>query len=168
MKNIYLVGFMGTGKSSVGRKLAKKISAKFLDLDHFIEKKYGRTIKDIFAKNGEFYFRTLEKEAVEEVSKSESLVVACGGGVVVDEENMQNLKNSGIIVCLNSRPDVILRRCKGHAHRPLLNVPNPQERIKELLAFRAAFYAQADFSIETSDLSVEETVEEIYQKINKP
>ncbi|MBU2540598.1 MAG: shikimate kinase [Candidatus Omnitrophica bacterium] len=167
MKNIYLVGFMGTGKSAVGRKLANKIESKFVDLDHFIEKEQGRTIKDIFSRNGEFYFRTLEKEAVKEVCGLESVVIACGGGVVLDDENMQNLKGSGIVICLNSRPEVILKRCKGHAHRPLLNVDNPLLRIKELLSFRAPFYAKAQFSIDTSDLTVEESVEEIYKQINK-
>ncbi len=154
---------MGTGKSVVGKLLAKQLKVKFLDLDSSIEEKQGQTIKDIFAQKGEAYFRQLEKEAVKQVSNKESLVVACGGGVVLDKDNLDSLKNTGTVICLTARPQVILKRCQKNKDRPLLNVEKPEERIEELLKFRSPFYAQAHFSIDTSDLTVKEVVEKILE-----
>jgi shikimate kinase len=166
MKNIYLVGFMGTGKSVVGRSLAVKLKAQFLDLDLSIEDKQGRKIKDIFAKEGEAYFRNLEKQAVRDISKKDSTVVACGGGVVLDKDNLVTLKRSGVLICLTARPEVILKRCQGDVKRPLLNVSDPLGKIKELLAAREPFYTQADLSIDTSDLTVQAVVDKILPKIS--
>lgn len=166
MKNIYIVGFMGTGKSVVGKLLAKRLDLEFLDLDSSIEKKEGRKIKEIFDEEGEAYFRKIEKQAVQEASKKERLVVACGGGVVLDKGNMDTLKKTGRLVCLLSRPEIILSRCKSNCDRPLLNVKDPQTEIKKLLAMRQPFYAEAEISIDTSDLSVEEVVREIERKIS--
>ncbi|MEW6008700.1 MAG: shikimate kinase [Candidatus Omnitrophota bacterium] len=167
MKNIYLVGFMGTGKSVVAKVLAKRLNLKFIDMDTLIEKKEGLKIKDIFAERGETYFRQLEKETVKELSAKLDTVVACGGGVVLDKDNLNILKATGSIICLNARPEIILKRCENCTDRPLLNIENPKKRIEELLRFRAPFYAQAHFNIDTSDLSVEEVAEKILEGIRR-
>lgn len=165
MKNIYLVGFMGSGKSVVGKLLAKKLGRKFLDLDSLIEHKVGKKISDIFSQDGEAFFRTLEKEVVRDVVRKQALVVACGGGVVADKENLDMLKKSGVVVCLTVRPEVVYKRCKDTCARPLLNVAEPQKDIERLLALRTPFYAQAHFSVDTSDITPEEAALEIIKKI---
>jgi shikimate kinase len=156
MKNIALVGFMGTGKTTVARLLAQQLGAVYVDLDERIEKKTGMAIVDIFREKGEPYFRAIEKEIVAGAAAEQGLVIACGGGVVLDEANIHALKKNGVVVCLEARPDIILERTKSYVHRPLLNVPDPEMKITELLIRRKPFYAKADFSIDTSLLSVEE------------
>lgn len=161
MSNIYLVGFMGTGKTSVGRELARRWKCPFVDLDDLIELKEKRTIADLFAKEGEPYFRRAEKRALSEVSREKGFVVACGGGVVIDAGNIKAMKDTGKIFCLAARPEVILSRTCGCSHRPLLNVNDPIKRIELLLKMRSPYYAQADKTIDTSGLSVAEVVERI-------
>ncbi len=161
MKNIYLVGFMGTGKTAVGRELAKKKKWQFLDLDELIELREKKTIPDIFAKYGEPYFRRLEKKVLKEVAAQKNFVVACGGGIVMDEKNIRIMKDSGVMICLTATPEEILKRTSGLRHRPLLNVENPKERIAFLLKLRAPFYAQADKTIDTSKSCVKDAVAKI-------
>ena len=163
MRNIVLVGFMGTGKTAVGKELAERLKMKFVDIDDIIEEQQGMEITDIFAKKGEPYFRSVEKGVIKEVSKKTGLIIAAGGGAVIDEENVKNLKSGGIMICLTASPDKILERTKGYVHRPLLNVPDPKRRITELLEKRAQFYARADCQIDTTNL----TIEEILQKISE-
>ena len=159
--NIYLVGFMGTGKTSVGRLLAKKKQFNFLDLDELIEFRERRRIVDIFAKEGEPYFRKVEKKALKEVAGQKKFVVACGGGVVLDKENIQAMKKSGILVCLTAAPKEILKRVSANTQRPLLNVKDPARRIEVLLKMRAPYYMQADKTIDTTGLSIKDVVEKI-------
>jgi len=161
MKNIILVGFMGTGKTAVGKGLAARLKMKFVDMDDLIEEREGMKIPDIFASKGEPYFRRVEKEVAKEVSARSGLVVAAGGGAVIDQENVKNLKSSGVMVCLTATADKIFERTKAHTHRPLLNVSDPKEKISELLAKRAEYYARADCRIDTTDLSVDEVVKKI-------
>ncbi|MBU0709186.1 MAG: shikimate kinase [Candidatus Omnitrophica bacterium] len=161
MGNIYLVGFMGTGKSAVGRGLAKIKQWRFVDLDELIELREKKPISDIFAKDGEPHFRGLEKRVLKEVAASKNLVIACGGGIVIDKDNIKIMKDNGVVICLNASAEVILERTSGHIHRPLLNVADPKKQIESLLKSRAAYYAQADKSIETSKLSVKEIINKI-------
>ena len=166
MKNIILVGFMGTGKSAVGHLLAKRLKWRFVDLDERIQKKAGATIAQIFAKEGEPGFRKREAQAVKEAGKLTAHIVATGGGVMLDEANVQLLKKAGTLVCLTARPEVIFSRTAASLPgRPLLNGADPQARIEQLLKLRAPFYAQADLAIETSDRSIADVVEEIMEKI---
>lgn len=167
MKNVYLVGFMGTGKTAVGRELAKKKRLHFVDLDDLIELKEGRSIPDIFSKKGEAYFRRLEKKVLREVSVENKFVVSCGGGIVCDEENIRIMKETGTVICLKATPAVILKRIKGSSLRPLLNVNNPKERIEFLLKLRSPYYAKAHKFINTSRLSVPEVVREALRLIKK-
>jgi len=166
MKNIYLVGFMGTGKSAVGKSLAAKLKASFLDLDTLIEEKEKREIVDIFTKEGEPFFRKLEKDNLKEVSRKDGLVVACGGGIVLDNDNIELMRSSGKMICLSTRPEIILQRVGNHKHRPLLNVEDKEKKIIETLKVRQPLYNLAHISIDTSDFTVEQVVEKILEFIN--
>lgn len=161
MKNIYLVGFMGTGKTGTAKILAERFGLTFVDMDDLIESSQGMAIADIFKLRGEPYFRKAEKEVIVDLAAREGLVVACGGGAFVDPENIGAMKSSGAVVCLTSSPEIILKRTSGFTHRPLINVDNPLEKIKELLSKRAPFYAQAHCTIDCDQLSLEETAEEV-------
>jgi shikimate kinase len=168
MKNIYLVGFMGTGKTAVGKELAKRKKWQFVDLDDLIELRERRTIADIFAKEGEPYFRRLEKKVLKEVSNEKKFVVACGGGIVIDSENIKTMRETGMIICLSATPEVILKRTSRYMHRPLLNVVDPKKQIELLLKLRSPFYALADKTIDTSKLSVEKVVQNIIKVTRSP
>lgn len=159
--NIYLVGFMGTGKTSVGRLLAKEKGWNFIDLDELIELKQQRRIVDIFAKEGEPYFRKIEKKLLKQVSTQKKFVVACGGGVVLDKDNIKVMKKTGALICLCANCEEILKRVSSSTHRPILNVAKPRERIELLLKMRAPYYMQADKMIDTSGLSVKQVVAKI-------
>lgn len=163
--NIYLVGFMGTGKSSVGRLVAKRKKWQFVDLDELIELKEKMTIAEIFSKGGEQYFRKIERKVLKEVSTQEKFVVACGGGIVINKDNIKTMKEAGVIICLNAAIDVILKRVAGYTHRPLLNVPNPKMQVGHLLKLRAPFYAQADKVIDTSKCSIEKVADKVIKFI---
>jgi shikimate kinase len=167
MRNTYLVGFMGTGKTSVGREVARKKKRKFLDLDELIELREKRIILDIFAQEGQPYFRKIEKKALREVSGEDDFVVACGGGIVLDKDNIDIMKRTGIIICLSASPKAILERTSCQAQRPLLNVADPKEQIEFLLKFRAPYYALADKNIDTSKLSIKEVADRVLKLISK-
>jgi shikimate kinase len=167
LMNVYLVGFMGTGKTAAGKGIARRLKQRFLDLDSLIEQREKKTISQIFAGDGESYFRSLEKQTLKNISNQRSLVVSCGGGIVLDKENIQIMKQAGVMVCLSSRPEVILARTRGYKHRPLLNMAGPEKRIEELLRIRAPFYAQADYTIDTSDLTVASVVNEVLKYVRQ-
>lgn len=160
MKNIILLGFMGTGKTSVGKKLAEELGRDFLDIDELIEKESDTSISNIFFNFGEEHFRQLEAEAVKKVSEHKNMVIAAGGGVVLREENIKNLRKNGLLICLSASPEVIIARTRAEKNRPLLDTPYPLETIKELLRFRSSLYARADATIDTSGLTVDEVVAE--------
>jgi shikimate kinase len=157
---------MGTGKTSVGKLLAKKTKRQFVDLDELIQLREKRLIADIFAKDGEAYFRRLEKQTLKEVAKEKKFVVACGGGIVTDPENIRLMKSTGIMICLTASLDTILKRTLKYAHRPLLNVANPKKQIELLLKFRAPYYTQADKILDTSGVSIKEVVDAILKIIS--
>lgn len=165
MSNIYLVGFMGTGKSIVGRQLAYQLKRKFIDIDKLIELREKRQISEIFAKEGEPYFREIEKNILEAASIKDNFIVACGGGIVIEPDNIRIMKQTGKIICLTAKPEVILKRIQGHLHRPLLNVDNPNQKIEKLLEKRAPFYAQSDVTIDTTELAISRVVDEIIKII---
>ncbi|MFC1674483.1 shikimate kinase [Candidatus Omnitrophota bacterium] len=160
-KNVYLVGFMGTGKSCVGRELAKQKKMRFLDLDQLIERGEGKSISEIFAQRGEPYFRSQEKLLLRGVARKTGYVVACGGGIVINEENIKTMKNTGTIICLSATPAVILHRTSAYKHRPLLNVADSKKRIAQLLRLRAPFYALANKTVDTSRLCIGAVVKKI-------
>lgn len=164
-KNIYLVGFMATGKSSVGRELADRRNLRFVDLDKIIESKEKKPIPDIFAQQGEVYFRKIETEALVEISQKDGLVVSCGGGIVINRDNIRVMKETGVVVCLTAEPGVILKRSSSANNRPLLNVADPRKQIELLLEKRASCYALADKTIDTSKLSIKQVAEEVLKLV---
>ncbi len=156
-RNIVLVGFMGTGKTSVGKALAKKLKRCLVDVDRRIEEKEKRMIREIFEKEGEPYFRKLEAEVIREVCRQRGVVITTGGGAVLDPANVAALRESGILVCLSARPETIFKRVKNSEKRPLLPTGDKLAQIKKLLDAREPFYEMADHRIQTDEQSPEET-----------
>ncbi|MBI4552492.1 MAG: 3-dehydroquinate synthase [Candidatus Latescibacteria bacterium] len=167
MGNIVLVGFMGTGKTAVGKTLAAALGLAFVDTDAMIEMQTGLSIPEIFRTRGEPGFRAIEKEIVRGLAGATDHVIATGGGVVLDAENVRILKLLGPVVHLTAAPEVILARTGGDAsERPMLAGTDALERIKELLAFRAPFYAQADDTIDTSNLDAYAVARRVLESVN--
>ena len=146
---IAITGFMGTGKTTVGRLLAERLGLQFVDTDDIIEDRAGRTIPEIFEEDGEEHFRDLETSALQEALAARGRVVSTGGGILLREENVRALRQAGPTVCLTADPETILSRTSADANRPLLQVADPAERIGELLAERDQCYARADLHIAT-------------------
>lgn len=163
--NIVLVGFMGTGKSAVGRVIAQKLEFHFIDTDDVIEQTSKAKISDIFAEHGEDYFRDLESQAVKSVALMKNQVVATGGGVVLRSSNIDLLRTGGPIFCLNATPKAIWDRVRNSRSRPLLCGPEPLKKIETLLDKRAPYYALADHQIETTGVSVDRVADEIISYI---
>ncbi|MFH1846400.1 MAG: shikimate kinase [Candidatus Omnitrophota bacterium] len=161
LNNIVLVGFMGTGKSTIAKALAGKTGKQYISIDGLIEDREQQKISDIFKEKGEPYFRKVEKQIVKEVMTAKDQIVDAGGGVVLDSENVDVLKKNGTVVCLWSDPGVILERTEKYSHRPLLAVSDPESRIKELLDQRRSFYEKADFHVDTTDGNIDRAVREI-------
>ena len=159
--NIVLCGFMATGKSSVGKRLAEILGLEFVDMDAAIEAEEGVTIPRIFAERGEPAFRELESRMVERLMNRTGLVISTGGGTVVNPLNLANLKSCGIVVALTADILTILQRAGSGEDRPLLQTEDREERVRELLLKRAPYYAQADITIDTSSLTIEEVVRQI-------
>jgi shikimate kinase/3-dehydroquinate synthase len=164
MGNIALIGFMGTGKTEAGRLVAERLGMEFVDCDALVEARTGRTIADIFERSGEERFRRFEREVIARVSRQWGKVVATGGGAPKDPANIAALKRAGIVICLTARPEVIWERTHA-SDRPLLAVPDPRARISELLAERRSCYAEADRSLDTSDLTVEQTAQAVMDAV---
>ncbi|WP_333654172.1 shikimate kinase [Dissulfurispira sp.] len=164
MKNIVLTGFMGTGKTEVGRILSRKLGYVLVDADTEIEKEQGITITEIFKQYGEPKFREIESNVIKRLSEIKNAVISTGGGAVLRQENMDNLRKNGVIICLTASPETILKRTSNNNDRPLLQVDNPLQKIKELLEFRKPYYEKADIMIDTEGKSPIEVAEEIIEK----
>ena len=156
--NIILTGFMGTGKTQVGRCLAKRLGWRFIDTDLIIEQELGTSIRQLFAEKGEAYFRGQERRVIARVCQDQRCVIATGGGAIVDPANAQQLQNSGLLICLTATPEVIFARVRGNTDRPLLQAEDPLATIRSLLARRSDAYARAQLTIDTSQQSVEQVV----------
>lgn len=165
LRNVYLVGFMGTGKSAVGKRLAKMMNFQFIDSDDYIERKENKSIERIFSENGEAYFRSLEKIFVTSEHPKEGCVVSCGGGLVTQEGIIEVLKRKGTVVALVASAAVIYQRVKDHTHRPLLKEGNALETIKKLLAERHAHYAKIPNQVMTDSRSLTDIVGQIIRLI---
>jgi shikimate kinase len=156
---------MGTGKTEVGRRLARALRRTFVDIDRLVEAKAGRSVAAIFAEDGEAGFRALERAAVAEACALPDAVIATGGGALLDPENRRRLAAAGPVVCLTATPEDILRRVGGAETRPLLAACASDEerlaRIRELMAARATAYGSATHVVDTSGLTVDQTVERV-------
>ena len=159
--NIALIGFMGAGKTSVGRLVAEQLHFDYLDTDEMIQSRTGRTITEVFKTDGEAAFRALEKQVVGELAGRTRTVIATGGGLPANEQNLAALKTHALVVCLWASPDKIWERVKGQSHRPLLHDANPRAKIRELLAAREPFYRQADVLLNTDMRNVREVAQQV-------
>jgi len=164
-KNLILIGFMGTGKSSVGKALAKKTGRTLIDVDQRIEEKEKRRIADIFEKDGEAAFRRLENEAIREAAMNSGAIITTGGGAVIDPENLLVLKASGVLVALEASPETIFQRVKDSRHRPLLHSSDVPGEIRRLLEVRRPYYQKADLVFTTDGKSPAQVAEEIAAKL---
>jgi shikimate kinase len=160
MKVIFLTGFMGAGKTSVGRQLAERLGVSVVDTDEMIEQKVGKSINEIFAEEGEAVFRKYERELLQTLPL-ENIVITTGGGMVIQKENRDWMKQHGIVIYLHCEPEEILRRLASDETRPLLKQRNKQEQIKRLLTERLPYYQEAHFTINTTNKTIPEIVDDI-------
>lgn len=165
--SIALIGFMGTGKTAVGQALAERLGKEFVETDSLIEKLVGKSIPEIFSRDGEIAFRELEIEIIKRIAVKDNAVIACGGGIVLNKINVDRLAQKCIIINLKASPLVIAKRTSGgENNRPLLAVADRLAQIKELQAYRRPYYQRAaDFEVNTSRLSVEAVVNRIINKL---
>ena len=162
--NIYLIGMMGSGKTTVGIKLSEKLKKTFIDLDTEIEKSAGKTISELFDENGEDHFRLLESEILKTFSKS---IIACGGGVVLMEKNRHFIKENGTAILLTATMKELSHRLKDSDGRPLLAYEKSENALKNIWLERQMDYLNtADFSIETDGKHPAEIAEEIILQLN--
>ena len=159
--NLDLVGFMGTGKTTVGRAVAHKLGFTLIDSDAAIERRQGKTIAEVFAQEGEPAFRVMERQFVAEGHPGERSVISCGGGLVVAPGMLAVLQQKGVVVCLHASIETILARTARHQHRPLLLAENPHERIRALYAQREPIYKQSGTVILTDSRPLHEIVDHV-------
>ena len=170
--NIILVGFMGSGKTVVGKALAQLTWRSMVDADDEIIRRSGQPIHQIFEKQGEDAFRQLERSVIQDLCSQEGRIIAAGGGAFVDPDNRKRMLAAGLVICLSARPETIYRRISklsppvpnsqgGRPERPLLAGDDPMERIRDLLAQRADAYAQAHHTIETDSLAPQQVARRI-------
>jgi len=160
MRNIVLVGFMGTGKTTVGELLAKQTGMPLLDMDSLIVERAGKSINDIFAQDGEPHFRRMERELVMELSSSQGHVISTGGGIVLNPDNIADFEKTGLVVCLLASPEIILDRVRHDTARPLL-AGDKETKIIELLESRKTLYEAVTHKIDTDGLNPEAIAERI-------
>jgi shikimate kinase len=168
--NIVLIGYRCTGKTSVGRAISERLGKAVVDTDDYIEKKAGRPISNMVEEEGWDFFRDREKEAIQEITSSDDLVIAAGGGAVLSHANVANLKRNGVVILLKATNETIFKRMKAddrtEQQRPSLTGKSPLEEIEEILEIRRPHYQRAmDFSVDTTSRTIEQVVDEILQKL---
>jgi len=157
---------MGTGKTSVGHALAVALNFRMVDTDQLIEEQTGKRITEIFATEGEAQFRVYERRTVDDLSQQSGLVIATGGGLAANAENLASLKSHALVVCLWASPETIWHRVRHQTHRPLLHDADPLAKIRRLLAEREPFYRQADVLMNTELRSVREVAHQILHQFH--
>ncbi len=166
-RNIVLIGFMGSGKTSVGKRLSINLKREFIDMDDFIEKREGMTVNEIFEKKGEQSFREMERELCRRFAVPKGKIIATGGGVIKNAENVENLKKGGVIVYLSSSPERIAYNLRFDNSRPLLAGENKEKKIAALMEERKGLYENcADITIDVSDMNLDGTLKEIYRALD--
>lgn len=166
--NVALFGFMGVGKSTVGRVLARRLGYAFVDIDERVAEEAGASIPEIFSREGEAGFRRREREAVAEASRLSAAVISCGGGAVLDQANVETLRASSLMVLLTADPEEVLRRVGGGEGRPMLQGGDPEERVRSLLAARWGRYvAAADVIVDTTGVTPAEASESIAKELER-
>ena len=166
--SVALIGFMGTGKTAVGKELSEKLSKRFIETDVLVERKAGKSIADIFRQNGEIAFREMEIGIVKAVAGTKNVVIACGGGVVLNRINIDRLREECIIIHLTASAGVILKRTANDARRrPLLSVSDRLQQIRNLSRFRQPYYRNAaDIIVNTSRLGIKTVVQRIEEELS--
>jgi shikimate kinase len=159
--NLALIGFMGTGKSTVGRLVADQLRFEFLDTDELIESRAGKTISAIFANDGEPAFREQERKVVEELNSRQRMVISAGGGMGANPANIANLKQHALVICLWASPEKIWERVRTQTHRPLLREADPLAKIRSLLLVREPVYKQADVLLNTESRPLKEVAAQV-------
>ncbi len=160
--NIYLVGFMGTGKSTIGRELARVMGRKFIDIDQELEKRHGGSVSSLFKEHGEQWFREREEELCAELAQSSNRVVATGGGSLINPANFEAFQKSGLLVCLYTQRDCLVERLERNEKRPLLqNVDDVGERVDQLFQERRYLYERIKIRIDTTNYTPLETAKRI-------
>jgi shikimate kinase len=166
IRNIALIGFMGTGKSSVGRMVADQLHFTFVDTDELIESRAGKSISAIFSEDGETAFRKTEEAVVAELGSRKRTVISTGGGVAAAPANLNSLREHALVVCLWASPEKIWERVRGQSHRPLLREADPLAKIRQLLAVREPFYKQADVLLNTEVRPAREVAQQVLHQFN--
>jgi len=166
IENLALVGFMGTGKSSVGRVVAQMLHYQFMDTDELLEARAGKSIARIFAEEGEPAFREMERALVSEMTEWKRRVIATGGGLPAGPSNLTSLRTHALLVCLWASPEAIWQRVQNQTHRPLLQDPDPLNQIRTLPEQRAPFYRQADVLINSGIRSVREVAQQVVHQFH--
>jgi shikimate kinase len=165
-RNIALIGFMAVGKSAVGRHLARRLQRRFVDLDRLIEKAEGKKVREIFAAKGEAYFRQLEKRTLHEVLQRDGQVIATGGGVIMDDENLDLLRRQTTLIGLAAPIETLLARAGTGPKRPLLKSADRRQQVEELVRQRESRYGQAHFTVDTNHLTLAQVVDQIIERLN--
>lgn len=159
--NLYLAGFMGTGKSTIGKELAKLLGRQFIDMDSLLEKKLGMTVKEVFEKKGEAFFRQEEKQLAIELSATANKIVACGGGTILDPDVYRAFSKSGLVMCLFTDKDQLIQRLERTSKRPLLQGAPVEEKVDELLKERTKIYEKITIRVNTTDLTPKDAAKKI-------
>ena len=161
-KNIFLIGFMGCGKSTIARRLSKELSADIVEMDETIEAEVGKSINEIFETHGETYFRDLESQLIERITLSGGAIVSCGGGAILRQENVDTMRKNGQIIYLSATPETIYERVRYSTNRPLLNGNMNVEYITSLMEKRLSLYkSAADKTVFVDGKNIEEITQEI-------
>lgn len=164
--NIVLTGFMGTGKSTVGRRVADLLKISFFDVDDTIKRQTGRTIAELFQTKGEEAFRALESATIQELSMQEQSVIATGGGTLLNPKNRDFLERNGVLVCLSAKTGTLLERLKDDLTRPLLVGENREQRVERLMQERQSVYALCSIQVQTDDKTIDQVAREVIQKVS--
>ena len=165
MKNIYLIGMMGSGKTIVAKALAHEMMLHVEDLDERIVEREKRSINDIFAASGEDYFRRVEHEVLSDISKQDNIVVATGGGIILDPKNIACMQNTGVMVYLQAPTDVLVSRLQNETDRPLLKTVSPADTLNDIYLKRRSLYEKAQYVINTTDKKPFEIAAEIIEML---
>lgn len=166
--NIFLIGFMGAGKSTVARELSQRLGCELVEMDERIVSEQGMSINDIFAKYGEEHFRDIESQLILDLGEQEASVISCGGGVIVRPENVDYMKKSGKVVYLTASPQTVYERVKNSTDRPILNGHMNVEYIAELMdKRRAKYHAAADIGVVTDDRNRKDICDEIIARLKE-
>ncbi len=167
LKNIVLIGFMGVGKSLAAKHLSEKLHRAVVSTDDLIVAQEGKSIAKIFHDSGELYFRKVETDIVAAIVDKQNVIIDCGGGVALNPQNLELLKKNGIVFYLSASPEEIYKNVKDQTNRPLLNTPDPKNKIKELLQARRPFYEKADYVIDADGKTGEQLCVDILTLFKK-